>query len=172
MVEIVPELSKVATHAEFDVFHSETCVRIIETFKTNKNRRLSWGQAQKPLNVFLKVYVAWARLPEVTVAERLDHFLHVPLDSVLMGFIRKQFPGKCRQHIDDACAEFVGKVASQHLNFTTGTVRRLLVDSVELASMHEPIYALWQEFLRWIHPYRPILLDTIWANERNLAGEA
>ena len=49
------------------------------------------GRAQKPLNVFLKVYVAWARLPNATVAEMLDQLLHVPLDSVLMGFLKKEF---------------------------------------------------------------------------------
>ena len=169
MVEIVPGLSGIATQAGFDDFHLETCARIIATFKTNKNERLSWGQAQKPLNVFLKVYVAWARLPEVTVAERLDRFLQ--LDSVLMGFIKKEFPHEYRQHIVDACAELFGEMASQHPNLSTDSIGRL-VESVELASMRPELYVAWQALMRSIHPDRPILLDTIWATQRNLAAGA
>jgi hypothetical protein len=171
MVEIVPGLSGITTQAEFDDFHLETCLRIIGTFKTNKNEGLSWGQAQKPLNVFLKVYVAWARLPEVTVAERLDRFLHVPLDSVLMSFIKKEFPHEYRQHIVDACAELFGEMASQYPSLSTDRIGRL-VDSVELASMRPELYVAWQALLRSIHPDRPILLDTIWATQRNLAAGA
>src|ERR1035437_8448407 len=94
MMETVPGLSRVATQAEFDVLHSEACERIVGILKTSKSERLSWGQA--PLNVFLKVYVAWARLPEATVAERLDHFLHVPLDSVLMRSEERRVGKECR----------------------------------------------------------------------------
>ena len=133
MMETVPGLSRVATQAEFDVLHSEACERIVGILKTSKSDRLSWGQAQKPLNVFLKVYVAWARLPEATVAERLDHFLHVPLDSVLMGFMKKEFPHEYRQHIVEGCAKLVGEVAAQYPDFAKDRIASLIVDSVELA---------------------------------------
>ena len=131
MMETVPGLSRVATQAEFDVLHSEACERIVGILKTSKSERLSWGQA--PLNVFLKVYVAWARLPEATVAERLDHFLHVPLDSVLMGFMKKEFPHEYRQHIVEGCAKLVGEVAAQYPDFAKDRIASLIVDSVELA---------------------------------------
>ncbi len=55
---------------------------------------MSYGQAQKPVNVFLKVYVDWAKLPDRKTAIRLAKYLHVPLDSVVMGRVR-------REHRDD-----------------------------------------------------------------------
>jgi hypothetical protein len=133
---------------------------------------LSWGQAQKPLNVFLKVYIAWARLPEAPVAERLGRLLHVPLDSVLMGFMRKGFPREYRQYLVEGCAKLVGEVAAQYPDVARDRIARLLVDSVQLASMRKALYAAWQEFLRFIHPDRPILLDTIWATHRKRDASA
>ncbi|MGO4881221.1 MAG: hypothetical protein ACLP59_10405 [Bryobacteraceae bacterium] len=155
MVAIVPGLSSVATQAEFDAFHSETCERIIRTFKTNKNEGLSWGQAQKPLNVFLKVYIAWAKLPEIVIAERLQPLLHVPLDSVLMGFIKQEFPDEYHQHIEEGCVRFVSEVAALYPDLAKDRITRLLVDSVELKSMQMPLYFAWQGLLRFIHPDRP-----------------
>src|ERR1035438_592956 len=108
-------------------------VRFVPVLDSSESDRLSWGQAQKPLNVFLKVYVAWARLPEATVAERLDHFLHVPLDSVLMGFMKKEFPHEYRQHIVEGCAKLVAEVAAQPPDFAKDRIASLIVDSVELA---------------------------------------
>ena len=109
--------------------------------------------------MFLKVYVAWARLPEAKVSGRLDRFLHVPLDSVLMGFMKREFPHEYRQYIVDCCAEWVGNVALRCPGLARDSIARLLVDSVELASMQAELYVAWQSFLRFIHPERPILLD-------------
>jgi hypothetical protein len=172
MVEVVPRLSGIATQTEFDIFHAEICERIILTFRTNKDVGLSWGQAQKPINVFLKVYVAWAKLPELATAEGLRPFLHVPLDSVLMGFIKERFPQEYRQHMQEVCAKFVSDAAAQHPNLAQDRTTRWLVDNVELSLMPRPVYVAWQEFLRFIHPDRPILLDTIWATQRNLVAGA
>ena len=72
----------------------------------------------------------------------------------------------------DGCAEFVGEVASQYPDFAKARIARLFVESVELAAMHKPLYVAWQDFLRFIHPDRPILLDTIWATRRNLVASA
>jgi hypothetical protein len=39
--------------------------------RTAQRRRTSYGQAQKAVNVFLKVYVDWAKLPDRRNALRL-----------------------------------------------------------------------------------------------------
>jgi hypothetical protein len=41
---------------------------------TSEGKQISYGQAQKPINVFLKVYVDWAGLPKIEVATRLRAF--------------------------------------------------------------------------------------------------
>jgi len=167
IVEVMPGLSKIATQTEFDSFRAEICEKIILTFRTNKDVGLSWGQAQKPVNVFLKVYVAWAKLPNLATAEGLQPFLHVPLDSALMSFIKEKFPQEYRWHMQEVCAKLVSDAAAQHPNLAQGRTTRWLIDNVELSFMPRPVYIAWQEFLRFIHRDRPILLDTIWATRRD-----
>jgi len=49
--------NKVDSQDEFDKWHHSVIENIQTEIKTNKNERPSYGQAQKPLNVFLKVYI-------------------------------------------------------------------------------------------------------------------
>ena len=86
-----------------------------------------------------------------------------------MGFIKKEFPQEYRQYIIDACAGFVGDLASQYPHLSTDEIGRLLVESVELVFLRPELYVAWQALRRSIHPVRPILLDTIWATQRNIA---
>ena len=53
--ERIPKLYGSVTRDTFMAFHDETCGRILVDFKTARGQTLSYGQAQKPLNVFLKV---------------------------------------------------------------------------------------------------------------------
>lgn len=55
MVETVPKFYGLVTRERFDSIHAETCERILASFKTARGESLSYGQAQKPTNVFLKV---------------------------------------------------------------------------------------------------------------------
>jgi len=82
MVETVPKFYGLVTRERFETIHGETCELILSSFKTNRGERLSYGQAQKPVNVFLKVYVDWAKQPSHELAEKLTPLLHVPLDSL------------------------------------------------------------------------------------------
>src|SRR5713226_7189554 len=63
MVETIPKFYGLVTREHFEVVHAGACEEILASFKTNRGQNLSYGQAQKPLNVFLKVYVDWARRP-------------------------------------------------------------------------------------------------------------
>ncbi len=91
MVETIPKFYGYVTRDHFETIYAETCERILVSFKTNRGESLSYGQAQKPLNVFLKVYVDWANRPDQGLAEKLIPLLHVPLDSLLMQFIAREF---------------------------------------------------------------------------------
>jgi hypothetical protein len=87
---LVRGLPNVRSRRHFDRLHSRSVRRILRTFRTSRKRKLSYGQAAKPINVFLKVYVDWAARPSPQVWERLLPLLHVPLDSVLMDKIREK----------------------------------------------------------------------------------
>jgi len=89
MLETIPKFYGLVTRDHFESVHAGACERILASFKTNRGQNLSYGQAQKPLNVFLKVYVDWAKRPDTALAEKLTPLLHVPLDSLLMEFVAR-----------------------------------------------------------------------------------
>jgi hypothetical protein len=91
VVEMLPKFYGLVTREHFETIHTQTCERILASFKTNKGKDLSYGQAQKPWNVFLKVYVDWARRPTPDLAQKLAPLLHVPLDSLVMKFMAREF---------------------------------------------------------------------------------
>src|SRR4051812_15591066 len=64
MVETVPKFYGLVTREHVDTIHAQTCERIISSFKTKSDHNLSYGQAQKAVNVFLKIYVDHAKRPD------------------------------------------------------------------------------------------------------------
>lgn len=60
MADEIPKIYSALIEGSFDDWHSRMCARILADFETAKGEMLSYGQAQKPLNVFLKVYIDWA----------------------------------------------------------------------------------------------------------------
>ena len=130
--------------------HKETISRLIREIQTAKGNSLSYGQAQKPLNVFLKVYVDWAHKPSSEIRDRLIPFLHVPLDSVLMKTIKHNFPNaysrEIKPHVRDSHREF------------------------SLVALNPVLYNKWQEFFREQHPRRPLIFDIAWELNRHLAS--
>jgi hypothetical protein len=173
VVEMIPKLYGLVTRERFDSVHAETCERIIASFKTNRRQSLSlsYGQAQKPWNVFLKVYVDWAKRPDTELAEKLVPFLHVPLDSLVMKFMAREFQteydtriGLLRRQLAERAVERLAK----HLPDGTprAVSRALLGKEFSLVGMNKETYLAWQEFLRSLWPGKPVMLDTIWALER------
>jgi hypothetical protein len=106
---------------------------------TSRGEKISYGQAQKPVNVFLKVYVDWAGLPKPEIAVRLRPYLHVPLDSVVMKYIRYHFP----QHYQ----KFNLRITS-------------------LSEMGREQHYSWQKCLRELNPKKPLIVDVFWAINR------
>lgn len=130
-------LASIADQREFDVWHDKFVQTLIkEIGETSKGKPISYGQAQKPINVFLKLYVDWADLPNLKIANRLRPCLHVPLDSRVMKYSRNNFP--------KYYAEFKLKRSS-------------------LATIDKVQYYRWQDFFRKVNPKKPLLLDVFWA---------
>jgi hypothetical protein len=172
-VEIVQTLSSLTTQTEFDAAHAAFCDRVGASFKTARGESVSYGQAQKPLNVFLKVYVDWAGKPDAIQAEKLKPLLHVPLDSLLMKFISHEFPGDYRTIVGGVQNKIIGRIAAEIPDEMRGRsdpkslARRILGSEFSLSAINKPLYIAWQALLRSLYPAKPVLLDVVWAMERN-----
>lgn len=91
IIDLLPEIK---TQDEFNTKHKIILDEIVNDIRNyrenNPSGRISYGQAQKGLNVFLKVYVDWASLPSLEISNTIVKFLHCPLDSVVMKTIKKR----------------------------------------------------------------------------------
>jgi len=143
--KVVPDLLRIRNREDFDNFPGEWVDNFIQTIKRNKRYKgqsSSYGHAQKAINVFLKVFVYWFQRPDRSTANRITPFLHVPLDKILMNFVKKEFQ-----------KEFKEKIRSKYHNGF----------DYSLTSIEKSIYWAWQELFRDKCPDKPILFDVIWA---------
>ncbi len=129
----VSSLSKIKTIRDYDQFHYEWISNFIKNIKTNNEAECSYGQAQKAINVFMKLYSDWARLPDQNTSKKIIPFLHVPLDRIIMKTISNHYP-----------------VTSSQQRFS-------------LSKVNEEIYKTWQNFFREKYPKKPLLFDIAWA---------
>jgi len=167
VLETIPKFYGLVTRDHFESVHAAACDRILASFKTNRGDTLSYGQAQKPLNVFLKVYVDWAGQPNAELAQKLRPLLHVPLDSLLMEFIAKEFSQEYRDRIGRLRARLAEYVAQRLNNTTSRMVKRVLLgQEFALVGLNKEIYLAWQDLLRSLWPGKPVELDIIWVLER------
>lgn len=171
MVETVPKFYGLVTREHVDTIHAQTCERILSSFKTKSNQDLSYGQAQKALNVFLKVYVDHAKRPDPELAQKLVPFLHVPLDSILMKFIAREFREEYEKRIvrlRQQLAERTAERLKEHMpDSKPSSIRRaLLGNEFSLVGINKEIYLAWQALLRSLWPGKPLMLDIIWVLER------
>ena len=146
IAKILPGLTAIQSGSEFDTFHSRCVSAVLRTFKTSRGGKPSYGQAQKPINVFFKVYVDWARKPDDPTRGRLLPFLHVPLDSILMRTIKGTYPSwykaEVRPHVEIPQQEF------------------------SLSKIDKTLYMKWQSFFRSQYPEKPLIFDVAWAMNR------
>jgi hypothetical protein len=167
MTETVPKFYGLVSKAHFEAVHAQTCERILALFKTNRGDTLSYGQGQKPFNVFLKVYVDWAGQPTADLAQKLRPLLHVPLDSLLMEFIAREFPDEYQSRIVSLRQRLAEWIAGRMEKSTPRMVSRAWGTEFSLtAIVTKEIYLAWQELLRTLYPGKPVQLDIIWVLER------
>lgn len=146
---LIPLLSSSCDHESFDRLLLASIDALRKKVKTHRERKPSFGQAQKPINVFLKVYCDWAGRPSSTCAKLLRSWLHVPLDSVVMNWLRKNLR-----------ADFEARIAPIYRQ------QGEMASKLDLLHMNRKMYIAWQQWFRAIYPERPVLLDVIWAVER------
>lgn len=144
-IQKVSKLKKINTKIKFDAFHKQWMSEFIKRIKTNRNHKCSYGQAQKAINVFLKLFVDWANLPDENTSKKILPFLHVPLDSILMKTVSKNYNDFYKREIKPL----------QKNNY-----------SFSLLKVNEDIYTKWQNFFREKYPKKPLLFDIVWAINR------
>lgn len=155
----IQELGKVATIKDFDTFHDVFVDKVLEAIKTNKGEKPSYGDAQKPVNVFLKEYVYRAKLPEQQLAVRLVPYLHIPLDKNMMEFFYEEFPTEYKT--------FVHPVIAQYQEYAKDKGHSLKLRDREFLNLahiwSKGQYYAWQTLFRSLYPDCPILLDMVYA---------
>jgi hypothetical protein len=139
--------SNIRNQKEFDDFHNRFVLDIMNKIKkTAAGKKISYGQGQKPVNVFLKIYVDWAGYPKRQIAGRVKKLLHVPLDRRVMWYIK-----------DERRGDFDRIVAPVYKK------QRVSIADLSLGSINRNMYSAWQRLCRKVYPSKPVLLDVIWA---------
>jgi len=85
------KLKDITTVEEFDSFHERFVEALQNEVKHKDGEKLSYGEAQKSINVFLKTYVDRSGRPDTLKADTIKQFLHVPLDSIMIKHFRTNF---------------------------------------------------------------------------------
>ena len=172
MTKETKKLQEISSESEFDDFHHSIVSTIVKGFKTARGSSLSYGQAQKPLNVFLKVYVDWAGQSTSEKAKQLRKFLHVPLDSILMEQIKVHFPDEFKEYVvaayDSERDKLRRSLVDKQKEVNESDLRRFIDPSnfsLQSIVFYETYYA-WQKCARAIYPKKPVLLDVFWSIER------
>ncbi len=148
MVNIDPQLREVRDRTQFDDLHAKFVEKIIADFKTSRGTAPTYGQAQKPVNVFFKVYIDWAGKPDQETGIRLVPFLHVPLDSILMKTIKRH-------------SQYGAWYEREIKPYRTSVQQEFSLSKIDRAA-----YLKWQQFFRDIHPDKPLIFDIAWALNR------
>ncbi len=171
MFETIPKFYGLVTRDHFESVHAGACEQILASFKTNRGETLSYGQAQKPLNVFLKVYVDWAGQPGADLAQKLRPLLHVPLDRILMEYIAREFREEYEARVTRLRRQQADRLIErlkQHPSDSSPKMveRAFFGNEFSLVGINKETYFAWQELLRSLWPGKPVMLDIIWVLER------
>jgi hypothetical protein len=161
-LQFSPRLTTITTISEFDSFHESFVEAVQSHIKRKDGGQLSYGEAQKSINVFLKNYVDRSSLPDGATAKKVRPFLHVPLDSVMIRYFRKNYPQGYEKYILPEHRKINEQLKANNPKSIKIPDRVLS----ELQYIFQEVYLAWQNWFREIFPEKPVLLDTIWSLER------
>ena len=158
------QLRSIGTQDEFDDYHHKFVTAFRDAIKTRTGTVMSYGEAQQPINIFLKDYVEKINLLGTEEAARLRQFIHVTMDGVMIYYFQSFFHEDYLQHIaphNDSCGYFGNER-------TAPFYRQDLSQSqlTQLLFISRDTYHAWQVWFRQICPNRPSLLDAVWSISR------
>ena len=157
-------LKSINSREEFDLLHRSFIQAFRQDIKTRGGTIVSYGDAQKPINIFFKEYVEKSGLLAPAVVARLSPLLHVTLDGITIMYMQSFF----REDYNTFIAP-VSRVCGLIDTFDITQYRNKdISDSLQtqLMFINHEIYSAWQLWFRNISPARPVLLDTVWSIAR------
>ncbi len=98
-------LAKGGTETEFDEWHQNACIRILDVLRNEFNDNVQYGKAQKVLNMTMKIVYSllWVDMREMTEPEKQEQmkeiesrlaYAHIPLDSFTLEWFKRKKKGK------------------------------------------------------------------------------
>jgi len=158
------KLKSVSSREEFDLFHRSFIQAFRQDIKTRGGTIVSYGEAQKPVNIFLKEYVERSKLLDAALVDRLSPMLHVTLDGIIIMYMQSFF----REDFNSFIAPVSQVCGLIDIYDITQYRNKDISESLQNQFMfinHE-VYTAWQSWFRSILPERPVLLDTVWSIAR------
>jgi hypothetical protein len=158
------KLKSVTSREEFDLFHRSFIHEFRQEIKTRGGTIVSYGDAQKPVNIFLKEYVEKSKLLDAVLTSHLSPLLHVTLDGITIMYMQSFF----REDYNAFIAP-VSKLCGLIDTFDVTQYRHKDISESlqnQLMFINHEIYTAWQSWFRSILPERPVLLDAVWSIAR------
>jgi hypothetical protein len=158
------KLKPVTTIAEFDTYHHNFVVAVRNDMRSRSGTMLSYGEAQKPVNVFLKEYLEKSAILDAATIKRLSPYLHVTMDGVIILYLQSFFREDYLHYVapaNEGCGHiYTEKLLSFH--------KKDISEShlTQLMFFNREVYTAWQGWFRRICPNRPVLLDAVWSIAR------
>jgi hypothetical protein len=158
-------LKSVSTQAEFDAYHHAFVVACRDTLRARSGTTISYGEAQQPVNIFIKEYAEQSNLMDAATVARLQPFLHVTLDGVMIFYMQSFFREDYLKYIApfDKESGYIGTAQLTSFHAKDWSQSQL----TQLLFMSREVYTAWQGWFRLIQPERPALLDALWAVARD-----
>jgi hypothetical protein len=157
-------LKSVNSREEFDLLHRSFIQTFRQEIKTRDGTIVSYGEAQKPVNIFFKEYVEKSKLLDEALVDRLSPMLHVTLDGITILYMQSFF----REDYNTFVAP-LSKVCGLIDTFDVTQYRNKDISEslqTQLMFFNHDIYIAWQSWFRSIAPERPVLLDAVWSIAR------
>ena len=78
---------------KYDEFHDSLCSRIIDCYDNQTIAEITYGQAQKWVNMTMK-YLCVLYDGQCDWLNKIYSFLHIPIDSIILDKAKKEFPNE------------------------------------------------------------------------------
>ena len=87
----IKECNSIDTIEKYDKFHDSLCLRIIDCYDNQTIAEITYGQAQKWVNMTMK-YLCVLYEGQCDWLNKIYSFLHIPIDSIILDKAKKEFP--------------------------------------------------------------------------------
>ncbi len=158
------KLKPVTSMEEFDAYHHEFVQALRAEVQSRNGTMMSYGEAQKPVNIFLKEYVENSNILDINRVKCLRPFLHVTIDSVIILYFQSFFREDYLNFIAPL-SDFGGQIDTDKLlSFHKKDISESHL--TQLMFFNREVYVAWQNWFRRVCPERPVLLDAVWSIAR------